>query len=97
MYLIATETIAGFGDLIGNFGFPIAVVAVLMVFITKLLKNYKDTFDSQKADIKELNDKYHEDYIIMSEAINNNTNAINMLSKLVEHVTEAKKNDDNFG
>lgn len=96
MYLIATETITGFGDLIGNFGFPIAVVAVLMVFVTKLLKSYKDTFDSQKADIKELNDRYHADYIIMSEAINNNTNAINMLSKLVEHVTE-DKNDDNFG
>ena len=73
-------------DLIGNFAFPIAIVVILMLFIAKVLKSYKDSTDSQRDEVKELNNRYHEDYAKVTEALNNNTNAINCISKLIEHI-----------
>ena len=71
-------------DLLGNFAFPIAIVIILLLFMAKILKSYKDSVEAQKNDIKELNKQYHDDYAKITEALNNNTKALETMNKLVE-------------
>lgn len=77
-------------DLFSNYAFPTAVVIILMIFIFLVLRSYKQSADSQKDDIKELNRQYHEDYAKITEALNNNTNALNSLNELVKYVVRDK-------
>lgn len=79
-------------EIINNFAFPVAIVVVLMLFIAKILKSYKDSVDSQKEDVKELNKQYHEDYKMITDALNNNTSAINMMNKLIERIIDRGEN-----
>ena len=82
------EPVTTITDLLNNFAFPVAIVVILMLFMAKVLKSYKESVEGQKNDIKELNQQYHDDYKMITEAINNNTNAITTMNKLVEHIVE---------
>lgn len=80
-------------QIFGNFAFPTAIVVVLSLALFKILKSYKETVDKQKDDIKELNRQYHDDYAKFTEALNNNTNALGMLNKLVELISKEVHDD----
>ena len=75
-------------DIMGNFAFPVAVVIALMLAIAKVLKSYREDVQNQKDDVKELNRQYHDDYRMIADALNNNTNAINNMNRLIEHLLE---------
>ena len=81
-------------DLLSNFAFPVAVVIILILAFAKVLKSYKESVDSQKEDVKELNKMYHEDSIKVNEALNNNTNAINNMTKLIDTLVREKIHHD---
>lgn len=81
-------------EMFQNFAFPVAVVIVLMAFIFLVLRSYKQSVDAQKDDIKELNNKYHEDYKMIMEVLNNNTNAMNSLKEVVSYFVRKYDNDD---
>lgn len=81
-------------DLFSNYAFPTAVVIILMIFIFIVLRSYKQTVDSQKDDIKSLNDKYHEDYAKVIEVLNNNTNAMNSLKEVVQYFIHKQDKED---
>lgn len=66
-------------EIFNTFALPVAVCVVLFIFLWKVLSSYKEDLAQCKLDIKELNDKYHEDYAGFIDALNNNTNVIERL------------------
>ena len=86
----------GITEIFNNYAFPTAIVIILMIFIFLVLKSYKQTVDSQRDDVKEMNKQYHEDITKFSEVLSNNTNALNNMNQLVEVFIRKYKdrNDD---
>lgn len=61
-------------QLIGSYGFPI-IMCLLMY------KSMSDSTTRHEAQIQSLNDKHKEEMDTLTEAITNNTNAINLLAQ----------------
>ncbi len=93
------------GELIKTYGVPLAF-ALIFVFrdfqtrdsykqaTEKQLEEYKKRDEKRDADTEQLLNRYHEDFIKMSDALNANTGAINLLSKLIESVLRTTSNDN---
>lgn len=82
---------AGLMEILNNFAFPVAIVVILMLFVAKLLKSYREDTNAQKEEMKELSKQYHNDYCQFVEALNNNTTAINSMNKLIEKIYDRKE------
>lgn len=91
------ESVTTVTEIFTNYAFPTAVVIILMIFIFLVLRSYKQSVDAQKDDIKELNKQYHDDYAKISDALNNNTNALNSLSKMVDFFIRRFEDQSNDG
>ena len=95
------EGIDIFTKVVEQFAFPIAIAILLLFGLFKIISSYKKTMDDQIEDYKTRIDKqnddverivqqYHEDYMKVTDAINNNTNALNTMTKLVEMFIKKK-------
>lgn len=74
-------------SLINNQGFPIAVCLIMFFF-------FKYMFDTNKKEIKEINDKYQANLDKMQEALNNNTIAITKLCEKLDNYIERGETDN---
>lgn len=74
-------------SLINNQGFPIAVCLIMFFF-------FKYMFDTNKKEIKEINDKYQTNLDKMQEALNNNTIAITKLCEKLDDYIEREETDN---
>lgn len=74
-------------SLINNQGFPIAVCLIMFFF-------FKYMFDTNKKEIKEINDKYQTNLDKMQEALNNNTIAITKLCEKLDNYIEKEETDN---
>lgn len=81
-------------DVINQFALPTALCIIFLMIILKIIKSYKDTMDEQKNDIKEMNNRYHEDIMKFSEVLKDNTDALNNMNKMVELFCRKYDNDD---
>lgn len=66
-------------QLIGSLGFPIAACCAMGWYCIRSQNQIKEINELHTAEIKELNAKHSEDIKKMTEAVNNNTVALNSL------------------
>ena len=89
---------------LGEGFFPIALAAILIFWIMKIissykatvdkqLEDYKKTLEEQSEDIKELVEKYHDDYARIISTIDNNTRALDDLTRLVGSIIVVGKKE----
>ena len=78
-------------ELFNKYAFPTAIVIVLIILLIFVLKAYDKTIKEDKEEVKDMNRQYHEDICKFSEVLNNNTNALNNMNKLVEYFVNVAK------
>ncbi len=95
------EGIDVFTKIVEQFAFPIAIAILLLFGLYKIISSYKKTMDGQIEDYKARIDKqnedvehlvqqYHDDFMKVTDALNNNTNAVNTMTKLIEMFIKKK-------
>lgn len=71
-------------QLIGSLGFPIAACCAMGWYCIRSQNQIKEINDQHRAEITEINNRHSEDIQKMTEAINNNTIALNELCAHIE-------------
>lgn len=82
-----TMDIATVSQLIGSLGFPIAACCAMGWYCIRSQNQIKDINEQHREEIKEINEKHSADIQKMTEAVNNNTVALQTLC-------ERLRNDD---
>lgn len=74
-----TVDISTVSQLIGSLGFPIAACCAMGWYCIRSQNQIKEINEQHREEIKEINEKHSEDIQKMTEAVNNNTVALQKL------------------